>query len=306
MAKLNNLSYAALNASGDNYLQWALDTKIHLKSKDLCECIEDEVECAEKDKYKAIMHIRHHLAESLKNQYLTIEDPLDLWTKLKGRYGHQKTVLLPKTQFDWKNLRIQDYKSVDEYNSELFKIVSILRLCGTEVTEKDLLEKTFSTFHSNNILLQQQYREKGFKTYANLISCLLLAEQNNELLMMNSALRPPGIAPLPKVHKVDMTKKNPQEPKEPKETKESNYVHRDKYGCNAPEPSYDRTIQRTVTGRYYGNCTGVFQPRDISCRLPNRFFLAQFRPRPLRLCNPRGLVRCVGPDKASTSRTHTK
>ena len=98
------------------------------------------------------------------------------------------------------NLRIQDYKSVDEYNSALFKIVSKMKLCGESITEQDTLEKTFSTFHTINVLLQQQYHEKGFKTYANLISCLLLAEQNNELLMINSEMRPPGSAPPPEAH----------------------------------------------------------------------------------------------------------
>ena len=63
-----------------------------------------------------------------------------------------------------------------------------------------MLEKTFSTFHTSNVLLQQQYRKKAFTTYANLISCLLLAEQNNELLMRNSELRPPGSTPLPEAH----------------------------------------------------------------------------------------------------------
>ena len=47
----------------------------------------------------------------------------------------------------------------------------------------DMLQNTFSTFHILNILLSQQYREKGFTEYSGLISCLLVAEQNNELLM---------------------------------------------------------------------------------------------------------------------------
>ena len=103
--------------------------------------------------------------------------------------------------YDWRNLRIQDFKSVDEYNSALFKIVSKLKLCGEDITDMDMLEKTFYTFHTSNVLLQQQYREKGFSTYANLISCLLLAEKNNELLMRNNELRPPGLTPLPDTNK---------------------------------------------------------------------------------------------------------
>ena len=46
-----------------------------------------------------------------------------------------------------------------------------------------MLEKTFSTFHALNLLLQHQYHEKGCKKYLELISCLLVVEQNNELLM---------------------------------------------------------------------------------------------------------------------------
>ena len=132
---------------------------------------------------------------------------------MKTRYDHQRTVLLAKAMYDWRNLIIQDFKSVDEYNSALFKIVSKLKLCGEDITDKDMLEKTFSTFHTSNVLLQQQYREKGFTTYANLISCLLLAEQNNELLMRNSELRPPGTNPLHEAHATVEAKK------------ESNHVH---------------------------------------------------------------------------------
>ena len=39
MSKINNLNFAVLSLSGDNYLQWALDAKIILKSKGLGECI---------------------------------------------------------------------------------------------------------------------------------------------------------------------------------------------------------------------------------------------------------------------------
>ncbi|KAG7527904.1 Reverse transcriptase RNA-dependent DNA polymerase [Arabidopsis suecica] len=226
MSKTKNLEFSALNVSGDNYLQWALDVKIALESKNLAECIMENNECEKRSKFKAIAFIHHHLAESLKNQYLTIEDPLDLWVELKNRYDHQKTVLLPKAHYDWKSLRIQDFKSVEEYNSELFKIVSILRLCGEKVTDNDLLEKTYSTFHPNNVVLQQQYRGMKFKTYASLISCLLLAEKNNELLLMNSSIRPPGSTPLPEAHKAEIA----EIAKEPRETKETNYVHRGYHG----------------------------------------------------------------------------
>ena len=63
-----------------------------------------------------------------------------------------------------------------------------------------MLEKTLSTFHASNLLLQQQYREKGFKKYSQLISCLLVVEQNNKLLIKNHEARPTSSAPFPEVN----------------------------------------------------------------------------------------------------------
>ncbi|XP_059668793.1 uncharacterized protein LOC132313873 [Cornus florida] len=77
---------------------------------------------------------------------------------------------------------------------------STLKLCGDTVTDELLLEKTFTTFHASNVLLQQQYRERRFKKYSELISCLLVAEQNNELLLRNHQSRPTGSTPIPETY----------------------------------------------------------------------------------------------------------
>ena len=111
-------------------------------------------------------------------------------------------MILPKARYDWMHLRLQDFKSVSEYNSALFKISSQLKLCGENITEEDMLEKTFTTFHASNVLLQQQYRERRFTEYSQLISCLLVAEQNNELLMKNHQSRPIGSETFPEVNAI--------------------------------------------------------------------------------------------------------
>ena len=98
------------------------------------------------------------------------------------------------------HLRLQDFRIVAEYNSLLFKITSKLQLCGEKITESDMLEKTYSTFHASNMLLQQQYLECRFEKYFELISCLLVAEQNNELLLQNHQSRPIGSASIPEVN----------------------------------------------------------------------------------------------------------
>ncbi|KAL0805959.1 hypothetical protein Bca101_098450 [Brassica carinata] len=243
MSKINNLDFATLNVSGDNYLQWTLDTKIILKSKGLGECITEDNNSNEKDRYRAILIIRHHLAESLKDQYLTIENPLELWNELKSRYDHQRTVILPKARSDWRDIRIQDNKSVDEYNSAMFKIVSKLKLCGESITDQDMLEKTFSTFHTSNVLLQQQYKEKCFKTYADLIACLLLAEQNNELLMRYSEMRPVGSAAPPEAHNTE-------------DDKESHNVQGNGYYGRGRGSRYGRGRGRGSSSRGRGNQNG--------------------------------------------------
>ncbi|XP_048599570.1 uncharacterized protein LOC125579771 [Brassica napus] len=169
-----------------------------------------------------------------------MENPLELWDALQHRYDHRKTVLLPKARNDWKNLRFLDYKSVDEYNSVLFNTVSMLRLCGEVVTEEELLEKTYSTFHSSNVILQQQYIMKGCATYTDLISCLLLAEANNDLLTKNSEARPVGTAPLPEANEV-----------EKKEPNEFNYVQNNKrsHGNGRGSDNYAKSRDNYSTGR---------------------------------------------------------
>ena len=133
-----------------------------------------------------MIFLRHRLPEGLKIEYLTVKDPYKLWQSLKERYDHKKNAILHKARYDWMHLRLQDFKSVSDYNSALFKICSKLLLCEEKITDENMLEKIFSTFHVSNMLLQQQYRERGFKKYSELISCILMAEQNNKLLIKNS------------------------------------------------------------------------------------------------------------------------
>ena len=111
------------------------------------------------DRTKALIFLRHHLDESLKNEYLTVKDTLVLWQSLQDRYDHQK--------------------------------ISLMRICS---------KKTFTTFHASNMLLQQQYRERRFTKYYELIACLLLAEKKNELLLQNHQSRPTGFKAFPEAN----------------------------------------------------------------------------------------------------------
>ncbi|XP_015165599.1 uncharacterized protein [Solanum tuberosum] len=165
MSNLSKLEFVALDITRKNYLSWVLDAEIHLDAKGLGDTIKQENKASSQDKAKAMIFLLHHLHEGLKTEYLTVKDPLELWINLKDQYHHLKLTVLPKARYT--------------------------------ITDDDLLEKTFSRFHALNVLLQQQYREKGFKKYSELITFLLVAEQNNTLLMKNHEARPTGSAPFP-------------------------------------------------------------------------------------------------------------
>ena len=64
------------------------------------------------------------------------------------------------------------------------------------MTKSITLEKTFTIFHARDAILQQQYREKNFMKFFELISCLFVVEQNNKLLMQNHQSRRSGLGPL--------------------------------------------------------------------------------------------------------------
>ena len=202
MSKISSLNFIALDISGKNYLSWILDAEINLEAANLGETIKEGNQRSLQDRAKALIFLRHHLHKDLKIEYLSVKDPLILWTELKKRFDHQKTVILPKACYEWMHLRLQDFKTVSEYNSALFKISSQLKLCGENITEEDMFEKMFTTFHASNVLLQQQYRERRFTEYSQLISCRLAAEQNNELLMKNHQSRPTGSEAFPEVNAI--------------------------------------------------------------------------------------------------------
>lgn len=41
---------------------------------------------------------------------------------------------------------------MNDYNSEIYRIWSLLKYCEIEFTEEDLMEETYSTFNVTNII----------------------------------------------------------------------------------------------------------------------------------------------------------
>ena len=104
MSNLSKLEFVALDISGKNYLSWVLDAEIHLAAKGLDATITQGNEASSQDKVKAMIFLRHHLDESLKVEYLTKKNSLELWICLKGRYDHLKANVLPRARYEWMHL----------------------------------------------------------------------------------------------------------------------------------------------------------------------------------------------------------
>ncbi|XP_073128651.1 uncharacterized protein [Henckelia pumila] len=200
MSNLAKLEFVALDITGKNYMSWTLDVEMHLESLGLSDIIKEINISTSQDKANAMIFLRRHLDEGLKCEYLTEKDTMILWKGLKKRFEHIREVILPTARDEWNTLRFQDFKKVSDYNSTMYRIVSQLKFCVLEVTEMEMLEKIFFTFHASNITLQQQYRVRGFMRYFELIACLLVAEKNNELLIRNHQSRPTGSTAFPEAN----------------------------------------------------------------------------------------------------------
>jgi hypothetical protein len=196
--------FEELALDGHNYPTWALDIKISLASKNILSALLPPAERTEPlhdaYKYNALYILRHHLHPDLKAEYVMEEEPNVLWLSLKDRYEQQKAVILPEANHDWTHIRLQDYKSIGDYNHAIHKICARLRFCGKEPSDADKIEKTLQTMLPSDRVLQHQYRARNYQTYSELIHDLLQAEKHDELTMKNHKQRRVGAAPMPEIH----------------------------------------------------------------------------------------------------------
>ncbi|XP_013614905.1 PREDICTED: uncharacterized protein LOC106321133 [Brassica oleracea var. oleracea] len=130
---------------------------MHLRGNGLLETIDSSKTVSDEKKAKAMIFLRHHIHDGLKDEYITKDDPCDLLKSLKERFDHQKYVIFPKAKHEWIHLRFHDYKIVSEFNSAMFGITSRMMLCGEKISDYDMIEKTLSTFHLENVIMQQHY-----------------------------------------------------------------------------------------------------------------------------------------------------
>ncbi|GAV79671.1 hypothetical protein CFOL_v3_23135, partial [Cephalotus follicularis] len=100
MTNIENRKFIALDISGKNILSWVLDVKLHLSAKKLRHTIDEDNAASNEERATALIFLRHHIDDALKYEYLTVENPLELWQNLNDRFEHLKAVVLPKTLND--------------------------------------------------------------------------------------------------------------------------------------------------------------------------------------------------------------
>ena len=106
LMRLESLQFLQLAADGNNYLLWARTAKTHISADQLFGCISFDADMVVSPtlpssiSWKTLLFLRHHLVPSLQYQYLEIENPNELWQKLKSRFDHQKTIFHPRALSD--------------------------------------------------------------------------------------------------------------------------------------------------------------------------------------------------------------
>ncbi|XP_062012265.1 uncharacterized protein LOC133728852 [Rosa rugosa] len=149
------------------------------------------------------MFLRRHIDPNLRWEYIQLNTPKELWDALKGRFGNIHDTLLPELTIQWNEIRLLDYKRVNDFNKDMLRLKARLNFCGKELTKDDMIQKTLSTFPTSALILTNlnrlEYDNKRITTFNKLINLLQVAERHNEVLLNNNA-RPVGTKKISKAN----------------------------------------------------------------------------------------------------------
>ena len=190
--RTQTLMFDALEPDGSNFLEWNNDVSTYLCAEELDGTLNAETARTLPTpwKWQALLIIRRHIDASLRQQYIQVHEPAELWSQLQARFKHEETLFLSQARNDWVNLRVLDFPNFQAFNAELHRISAQLRLCGDRVTDAELIDKTLSTFPPATAILAQQYQNMKFTRHSELMSYLLLAEKQQQILLKNAEARP--------------------------------------------------------------------------------------------------------------------
>ncbi|KAL6495600.1 hypothetical protein OROGR_030163 [Orobanche gracilis] len=205
MADPTRPEFDILDSEGLEYHRWVSDVETTFVAKDYSATIFGTTgdEPSDKTKASALMFLRRHIDPSLRWEYLQLKSPKELWDALKGRFGNIHNTLLPELTVQWNEIRLLDYKRVNDFNKDMLRLKARLNFCGKEITEDDMIQKTLSTFPTSALILANQYRleydNNRITTFNKLINLLQVAERHNEVLVNNNA-RPAGTKKIPEAN----------------------------------------------------------------------------------------------------------
>ncbi|XP_061988325.1 uncharacterized protein LOC133706772 [Rosa rugosa] len=199
-ANMQKLDFAKLDSNGVGYQLWVSDVEDHLTANGILATIRPPdsnllVQPTPTKNAEALILIRRHIDNLLRKEYTSIKNPRTLWVALEERFGNIQDIL-PDLKVKWNDLRFSNFKTVSEYNSEALCIKSMLKFCGEELTDKDLIEKTLSTFPVSALLVSKQYwleyNAKRITRFHQLMNAMLVAEKHDNILVKNYNSRPVG------------------------------------------------------------------------------------------------------------------
>lgn len=205
MTEPSKPEFDILDSEGLEYHRWVSDVETTFVGKDYTSTLNPPTENgpSEKEKANALMFLRRHIDPSLRWEYLHLKTPKELWEALKARFGNIHNTLLPELEVQWNEIRLVDYKRVNDFYRDMLRLKARLQFCGKEYTDDDMIKKTLSTFPTSSMILANQYRleydNKRITTFSKLINLLQVAERHNEILVNNNA-RPIGTKKIPEAN----------------------------------------------------------------------------------------------------------
>ncbi|XP_026459408.1 uncharacterized protein LOC113360074 [Papaver somniferum] len=207
------------------------DVKIAFVAKECTRTItpstdKDVAPTTEKEKAEALRYLKAHIDTNLLWGYQHIMCHKELWDALASRFGSIEDCLLPQLNEQWNDIPFLDYVKVGDFQRDVLKLQAHLSLCGIKLTDKDMIQKTLSTFPWSSVILANQYRievdNKRITTFSKLINLLRVAERHNEVLAINNA-RALGKKKIPEAN---YSKDNKgKHPKENKVKNDDSYSH---------------------------------------------------------------------------------
>jgi hypothetical protein len=173
-------------------------------------------------------------------------------------------VILPEANNDWIHLRLQDYKSIRDYNHVVHKICAKLWFCEKEPSDKDKIEKTLTTMLPSDRVLKHQYRAQNYQRYSELIHDLLLAEKHDEFTMRNHHQCPIDMAPLPEVNYSSKGKEKTDDVKLSKNVGKFKKGKKHKHKKNKSKDQSSKKGNKFVKCHHYGGANHITK----KCKIP--------------------------------------